>query len=85
MNMLWQLILAQVHAAEELFTDPKTGPEKKAWVKAAIMTAIASIKIPVFMKPVVAYIVDFLIEAAVSVLKKQVDDYHKDHPEEIPA
>ena len=66
---LWDIIKALVEAAEDTFTDPKSGPVKQAWVRDQIINSLIGIKMSDWIRHVVNSVVVSLIEAAVIVLK----------------
>lgn len=72
MSIFWNMIKSLVHAAEEMFTDPQSGPAKLEWVKDQLNKALDGIKMSGWIKNIVRALIPVLIEAAVSAMKNDV-------------
>lgn len=70
MSIFWNMIKSLVHAAEDMFTDPQSGPQKLAWVEEQLNKALDGIKMSGWIKQIIRGLIPVLIEAAVVAMKK---------------
>ncbi len=88
-SWLIQGLTSLMQTAEALFATPKSGPSKKAWVKAAALDLLEKIDLPaipdVIEQPIKEALIDVAIEVIWALLFAKNADALGDKLEVVPA